>query len=80
MAKSSADLSTMSDEDFMDAWTAQGEEVAAGRERLREFSHEHQRRERKKQLAAAMNYSDEDLALLQEVVAEGVESQEEVNG
>lgn len=78
MAKTKA-LDAMSDDELMEAWGAVGEEVAAGKERLREFSQEHQRRTRKAQLAHLAGMSDEDLALLQEVRSEGVESEEAVN-
>jgi hypothetical protein len=73
------DIAAMSDDELMDAWTAAGDEATKTRERLEAFSQEHQRRERKKQLAAQLGtVSDEDLALLQEVQAEGVESEEAV--
>lgn len=72
-----SDIQSMTDEEFMDAWTAQGEEVAAGKARLLEFSQEHQRRERKEQLRR-MQLSPSDAALLQEVTTEGIESEEAV--
>lgn len=79
MGDTTTDISQMSDEDLMSEWTSLGEEVQAGKDRLREFSQEHQRRSRKAQLLAAMGTpSEEDLALLQEAVAEGIESQEGV--
>jgi hypothetical protein len=73
------DPATLSDDDLMAEWTALGDEVQAMRERLNLFSEEHQRRTRKAQLAAQVGaVSDEDLALLQEIQAEGVESEEAV--
>ena len=79
MGDTNVDISQMSDEDLMAEWTALGDEVQAGKDRLREFSAEHQRRERKAQLLAVMGTpSEEDLALLQEAVADGIESQEAV--
>jgi hypothetical protein len=45
-------FASMSDEEFMDAWTQLGSQAVADKARLSEFSQEHQRRERKKQLAA----------------------------
>lgn len=69
-------LENMNDEEFMDAWTALGERVQADRERLKEFSQEHQKRERLKQL----NLTPGDLELLQGVSPEGIESEEQVNG
>lgn len=73
------DFTSLSDEEFMDAWTALGTEVQAGRDRLKEFSLEHQRRERKAQLALRnRDLSEEDMALLQEVRAEGIASAETV--
>ena len=79
MGDTTTDISQMSDEDLMAEWTALGDEVQAGKDRLREFSAEHQRRNRKAQLLAAMGTpSEEDLALLQEALADGIESQEGV--
>jgi hypothetical protein len=73
------DFSGLSDEEFMDEWTAFGEKVAADHERLLEYSAEFQRRERKRQLAERMSdMSESDLALLQEVRVEGIESAEAV--
>lgn len=71
-------LESLSDDDLMSEWTALGEEVEAGKARLREFSQEHQRRVRKQQLARMAKLSEDDLALLQEIKAEGVESDEAV--
>jgi hypothetical protein len=70
-------FASMSDEEFMDAWTQLGSQAVADKARLSEFSQEHQRRERKKQLAA-MDLNPSDAALLQEIVIEGIESQEGV--
>ena len=79
MGDTTTDISQMSDEHLLPEWTALGDEVQAGKDRLREFSAEHQRRNRKAQLLAAMGTpSEEDLALLQEAVADGIESQEGV--
>jgi hypothetical protein len=73
-----ADVAGLSDEDLMDGWTELGSHAQQVNDRLREFSHEHQRRVRKAQLQRQMDYTEDDLALLQEVVAEGVESKEAV--
>lgn len=70
----------LSDEDLMRNWTDVGQRFEDDKELLRAFSHEHQRRVRKRQLAAvAADMSDEDLALLQEARAEGIESEEAVD-
>ena len=34
-------LHNMDDEEFMDAWTKEGEKVQAGKDKLREFSDEY---------------------------------------
>lgn len=67
-------IENMNDEELMSAWTALGEKVEENKKRLREFSQEHQKRERIKQL----NLEPGDLALLQGVSPEGIESQEKV--
>lgn len=68
-------IENMSDDELMDAWTDLGEKVQKDKVRLREFSQEHQRRERMKQLGL----SESDLALLQGVTTTGIESEEKVN-
>jgi len=67
-------IEDLSDEELMDLWTQFGHEVAAMRERLKEFSQEHQKRVRKEQLKRVAGYSETDIALLQEIAAEGRES------
>ena len=69
-------LENMEDDELMTEWTKLGEKVEADRARLREFSQEHQKRERLRQL----NLTPGDLELLQGVTAEGIESEEKVNG
>lgn len=69
-------VENMSDKELMDEWTKLGERVTADRERLLEFSQEHQKRERLKQL----NLTAADLELLQGVTPEAIESEEQVNG
>lgn len=69
------DFSGLDDEEFMAEWTALGEKVQADRELLKEYSVEHQRRERLAQLQR-MDISPSDVALLQTVKPEGVESEE----
>ena len=69
------DFSGLDDEEFMAEWTALGEKVQADRELLQEYSVEHQRRERLAQLQR-MDISPSDVALLQTVKPEGVESEE----
>lgn len=76
MANKVKDVAEMSDQELMDAWTQLGADVEAGKARLREFSHEHQKRTRLAQLGV----SAADLALLQETSPEYIESQEKVNG
>lgn len=77
-AKRIADLS---DKELMDEWTKAGKAVADAQDQLVAFSEEHQRRTRREQLRAQVgDLSEEDMALLQEVRAEGVESEEQVNG
>lgn len=69
-------LENMSDKELMDEWNKLGEKVQADRERLKEFSQEHQKRERLKQL----HLTPADLELLQGVTPEAIESEEQVNG
>ena len=79
MTKQVEDLTQLSDDELMEKWTAVGEDAQALRERLTAFSHEHQRREREAQLRAAVGgLSEADLALLQGMTPDGVESQAEV--
>jgi hypothetical protein len=76
---SEVDLAAMSDDDLMTAWTEEGARVEEGKARLSAFSAEHQRRTRKEQLARTVGaVSEEDLALLQDLRAEGVQSEEAV--
>jgi hypothetical protein len=69
-------LENMDDDELMTEWTKLGEKVEADKARLREFSAEHQKRVRLEQL----NLAPGDLELLQGVSAEGIESEEKVNG
>lgn len=69
-------LENMSEKELMEEWTKLGARVAEDRERLREFSQEHQKRERLKQL----HLTPADLELLQGVTPEAIESEEQVNG
>lgn len=74
-----SDIAEMSDDDLLDEWTALGTKVTEMRERLEAFSQEHQNRVRKDQLRRQLTgLSESDVALLQEMRAEGVESQEVV--
>ena len=76
---SNTDIEAMTDEELMDSWTQEGAEAQVLRDRLEAYSAEHQKRERKKQLKASMgDVSEQDLALLQEVRAEGIASEEAV--
>jgi hypothetical protein len=75
MAKKEKPIAEMGDDELMAAWDATGEEATKLKERLKEFSQEHQKRERLKQL----NLSASDLELLQSVTPEGIESLEAVN-
>lgn len=72
------DLEELDDDQFMTVWTALSDEATAVRERLVEFNQEHRRRARKEQLARVGAMTPEDLALLQEIAAEGIASQEAV--
>lgn len=67
-------LAELTDDEFMDQWTALGKEVEAGKEKLREFSQDHQRRVRLEQL----NLTPGDIALVQKMAAEGILSEEKV--
>lgn len=70
----------MDDDTLMAEWTSLGEEYAAMKERLREFSAEHDQRNMQKQLADRLGaLSDpERAALTQYVEAQAAESQEAV--
>ena len=70
-------LENMDDKEFMDTWTALGKQVEKDREKLREYSQEHQRRTRVEQLRN-MGLTQSDLDLLQEAGPAGVESEEAV--
>jgi glucuronate isomerase len=70
-------LENMDDQEFMDSWTALGEQVTKDKERLREYSQEHQRRTRTEQLKN-MGLTQSDLELLQSAGPEGVVSEEAV--
>lgn len=72
MAKKS--VQNMDDEEFMKEWTALGDRVQSDRERLKEFSAEHQKRVR----LAQLNLSRGDLELLQTVTPDMIESEEKV--
>lgn len=73
------DIREMSDDDLMNEWTGLSQQVEAGKERCRAFSAEHQRRTRKAQLERQMGgVSEEDMALLQEIKAEGIPTEEAV--
>lgn len=69
-------IENMSNEELMDEWTKLGQKVQADRDRLKEFSAEHQKRTRLEQL----NLTPGDLELLQGVSPTGIESEEKVNG
>lgn len=71
-------LENMDDKEFMDSWTALGEQVQKDKERLREYSAEHQRRVRLEQLRN-MGLSQSDLELLQDAGPEGIVSEEAVH-
>lgn len=80
MGKTFKALADMGDEEFMDSWTSVGQQAEDLKAQLREYSQEHQRRTRKAQLVAQMgDMSEQDLALLQEARAEGIESEEAVH-
>jgi len=66
--------SEMSDKELMREWTDFGKKVQKDKDRLREFSKEHQKRER----LAQLKLTPGDLELLQGVTLEGIESSEGV--
>jgi hypothetical protein len=73
-------LENMDDTEFMDAWTAAAENLEAAKEKVREFSAEHQRRERFADIQRRMDLNDEEsAALAQAFSVKGIESQESVN-
>lgn len=69
-------IEEMSGDEFMSAWTALAQQVEQDKLKLKEFSQEHQRRTRYKQLRLEPG----DLALLQSSAPAGIESEEQVNG
>ena len=71
----------MDDDEFMKTWTALGEEVEKKKEKLREFSAEHQRRSSEAAAREKLaNMSDAERAALAQIAkAEGIESQESVH-
>lgn len=69
------EIRALNDEELMEEWTSLGERVQRDKELLKEFSREHQSRERLKQL----NLTAADLELLQDTSPEYIESQEQVN-
>jgi hypothetical protein len=75
-------LAEMTDEQLESEWTKAANQLEELKERLREFSQEHQFRAaeaRAAQLAESLS-DDEKRALLQTMEAEGVASEEAVNG
>lgn len=76
MAKTEVDLRSLDDDEFMEKWTVLGQRVEEDRAALRAFSQEHQRRNREAELKNRLrDMSPEDLALLQGIAAEGIESE-----
>lgn len=71
-------LEELPDEEFMDTWTELSDLYTEIKDRLKAYNQEHQKRVRKEQIRRQMDLSEDDLALVQEVVAEGIESQENV--
>lgn len=67
-------LENMSDAELMEAWTALGERVSSDRERLKEFSREHQKRERLR----GLGITAADLELLQSATPDQINSEETV--
>ena len=74
-------LENMSDDELMDEWTKAGEVATAAKDRVKEFSAEHQRRmtERAVQERLASMTDAEKAALAQMVTPVGIESQEGVH-
>jgi RPA family protein len=76
-----SDLVDKSDKEFMDAWDAEGAKFTDSKNRLKEFSAEHNRRVLKQAAIdklAAMSDTEKS-ALVQMMQAEGIESEESVN-
>lgn len=72
-------LSDLSDEELLEQWTETGNELARIKDKLKEYSEEHQRRvllEQAKAKAATLN-DEERRALLQDVEPEATESGEQ---
>jgi hypothetical protein len=81
-AKAEMRLADMSDKQLMDAWDKVGKEYTILKDKLMEFSEEHQRREQEKQFAVRLGtLSDPERTALQQYInAQGVESAEDVVG
>jgi hypothetical protein len=67
------------DDKFMDDWTVLASHYEDVKVRLKEFGAEHQVRTRREQLER-MGLDQSDLALLQDMSPDGIESEEQVNG
>jgi hypothetical protein len=67
------------DDKFMDDWTVLAKHYEDVKARLKEFGAEHQVRTRREDLAR-MGLEPSDVALLQGMSPEGIESEEQVNG
>lgn len=76
MAKKEKALAELTDDELMAQWTQLGEEAETIKARLREYSAEHQKRVRFDQLKLEPG----DISLIQEMTAEGIASEEKVNG
>ena len=80
--KKQQDIASMSDADLMKAWTSLADQVTEDRERLREFSREHQSRTAQDNLEARFGDMNEQerAALAQFAAAGGVSSEEKGMG
>lgn len=83
MVDTNSDISAMSDDELMEAWTRTGDDAAQLKERLTAFSHEHQRRTQKadvQRLLGIAGMTPEELdqmkSLVQAMEPVGTESQE----
>lgn len=76
------DITLLSDEDFMEAWTAEAQRLDDSRAKVREFAKEHARRTsvaKALEVLAPLAPGDRQ-ALSQVMQAYGIPSQENVNG
>ena len=80
MSAENSDIVQMSNDELMEEWTRLGEQVTAGRERLKAFSKEHQARTRREQvqnlLGAVSEADKKELVEAINAIPAGIESEE----